>query len=114
MTYKQHRSNLSALCLQLQTTDNLFTVKEIERANLLLEIYYYNNKFSSKDIRTIEQWNALGYIVNAGEKAKLFWGEPILQEVRHPKKPERIVKVQDFFPVVFKFNISQVTKIQNK
>lgn len=110
MTYKEHRRDLSTLCLELQTTNNLFTVNEIERANQLLEIYYYNNKFSSNNIKTIEQWNALGYIVNAGEKAKLFWGEPILQEVRHPKNPERIIKVQDFFPVVFKFNISQVTK----
>lgn len=114
MTYQQHRKDLSELCLSLHRVDNLFDVKAIEKANMLLEIFYYNNKYSSKNIKTLEEWNAEGYIVKAGEKAKSFWGTPVLQEVRHPRNPERIIKMQDFFPIVFKFNISQVTKIQNK
>jgi hypothetical protein len=110
MTYKEHRKDLSTLCLSLQSEKELFTVKQILKANLLLSIWYTNNSVNLEDFKTFDEWTAEGYQIKAGEKAFRFWGDPILQEVRHPRHPEKIIKIKDFFPIVFKFSKTQVVK----
>lgn len=89
MTMQAYRAELRLL------SNNMKPLKEIGQVDTINEALAAEYRVQGfMNLRTMEQWNAMGYKIKKGSKPLCFWGKPLETD-------------PSFFPVVFRFDISQ-------
>ncbi len=96
---RQELKHLSTPLLELLKRGDIQTVNQG-----LLSIYHQQGR---NDLKTLHQWNKLGYRIKKGEHALLLWGKPKKGKVEI-KEENAEPEMFDFFPICFVFAINQV------
>lgn len=111
MTYTERRQELKDICQSLLNVSSE-DVGTNNSVNKKLELMYADGD-ETVLFRTFEEWVKMGYLINKGAKAFLFWGTPQEFEIRKPEDITKIVGVGSYCPVIFKFSENQVSHPQN-